>query len=102
MRNVLLLDLSKKLTKALGCRRPYTYVGQEEPGLTLSPALHEGVARQAQDVGVVEQPVHLHLRLRLHASLPVMTQDPLQGVETAVLSSFHQVHVAETADGGKA
>lgn len=78
----------------------YTDVGQEEPGLALSSTLREGVARQTQDIGVVEQSVHLHLRLCLLSSLPVMTKDSLQSVKTAVLSSFYQIDVAKTAEGG--
>lgn len=82
-------------------KKAYTDVGQEEPGLALSPTLHEGVARQTQDVGVVEQSVHLHLRLSLLPSFPVMTQDSFQSVETAVLSSFYQIHVAKASEWEK-
>lgn len=83
-------------------KKAYTDVGQEEPGFALSSTLHEGVARETQDVGVIEQSVHLHLRLCLLPSLPVMTQDSLQSVETAILSSFYQINVAKTAERGTA
>lgn len=78
----------------------YADVGQEEPGFGLSSTLHEGVAHQTQDIGVVEQSVHLHFRLGLLPSLPVVTQDSLQSVETAILSSFYQIDIAKAAKGG--
>lgn len=55
----------------------YTDVWEQQPGLTLPAALHEGVWGQAEDVGVVEEAVHLHLGLSLLAALAVMAKDPL-------------------------
>ena len=77
----------------------HTDVRQQQPGLRLPAAVDEGVGGQAQDVGVVEELVHLHLRLGLLPGLPVVAQDPLQGVEAAVLDALQQVHVAEPPGG---
>ena len=47
---------------------------------------------------MVEHLMHLHLRLRFLATLAVMTQDPLQGIEATVLNTFHQVNIAEPTE----
>ena len=89
----------KKLTERP--QQTHTDVRQQQPGLCLPAAVHEGVGGEAQDVGVVEELVHLHLRLGLLPRLPVVAQDPLQGVEATVLDALQKVHVAEPPGGGQ-
>lgn len=61
----------------------------------LGTLLHHAMGHQAQDVGVVEEAVHLHLVQGSLAVLLVMAQDALQGVEAPVPQPLYQVHVAE-------
>lgn len=75
----------------------YTDVREQQPGLTLPTAIHEGVCGQAEDVGVVEEPVHLHLGLSLLTGLAVMAKDSLQSIEASILCTLYQVNIAETS-----
>lgn len=73
----LALGLISGLERKIRTQSTYTNVREQQPGLTLAATLHEGVCGQAEDVGVVEKAVHLHLGLSLLAALAVMAKDSL-------------------------
>lgn len=56
------------------------------------------MCNQAQDVGVIKQLMHLHLRLSLLTAFTVMAQDPLQGVEVPILYALYQINITEPTE----
>lgn len=61
----------------------------------LGALLHHAVGHQAQDVGVVEEAMHLHLVQGGLAVFLIVAQDALQGIEAPIPQPLHQVHIAE-------
>lgn len=68
----------------------------------LGALLHHAVGLQMQDVGVVEEAVHLYLMQGSLAVLLVVAQDALQGIEASVPQTLHQVHIAEAPERSRA
>ena len=56
------------------------------------------MSNQAQDIGVIKNLMHLHLCLSLLTAFTVMAQDPLQGVEAAILRPLYQIYITEPTE----
>lgn len=51
----------------------------------LSTSFFQTVSHEAEDVGVLEEAMHVRLSLGLFLVLLLMTQDSLQGVEVSIM-----------------